>query len=818
MKWTKMARTAAWHVVWGGSLMAAATVQAGKHADTHGNEGYDTAAECDAAVNGGTAKFYQPFTQMPALKRAGEVDVKVQKLGELPGFSKGACDMGSGRRSNRDGVSGALVGKFIPFSPSMSVNVYFDAQGNAVRATMQQCDNNFRGDMPRPVGSVQTAAAPAATGSDCYAYVVTPAKFETKTEQVLKVPATKRYEPVPATFKTVSEQVLVTPEMKRQIPVAATYKEVSEQVLVRPESTREEPIEATFKTVTEQVMVKAESKRIEVVPGTFKTVTERVMVTPERKELRVIPAVYGEKEETVIDKPATTRVETIPATYKTQTDNVLVRAESIRYEPITIPLKTVTEQALLREASSRLVANKPTLKTVTEQVVVREASKRLVEVPAVYETVTERILVADGYKTWKRGRAYLGRAIDVRPLRGFVVGRDGKVDGAAVDMTGVSADNSRLDDDVMCLVEIPPAYDTVTRQVLKSAASVREEVVPAEYATVRRQVVDQQASTTTQEIPAQYQTVTRRVIDVDKLKADGYKFDDKGNIIATPTGERVLRAADVAGLGGSVAGAGSMVKTVAAGGKAGASAGKGAESGEEGYVREIRIPAEYRTVSLQVVDKPATVRTVEVPATYKTVKTTVVSKPATTEEIVIPAVYETVTRRVVDQAPTTKEIVIPATFKTVEKRVIDTPASSRKVPVPAVYETVKRRVVDVPASFREETIPAVYKTVSRQVIDQQASSREVEVPAQYETLSYRVKVAEGKLEQRAVLCETNATPNKIMEIQRALSAAGFDPGPIDGQLRALTMQAVNAYQQSKGLPVDGYLNLETVKSLGVTPN
>lgn len=798
--WKRMGRTAAWHVVWGGGLLAAAGVQAGKIADAHGNEGYDTAAECDAAVAAGTAKLYQPFTHMPPLKRDGEVEVKQMKLGELPGFSRGACDQGTGRRNNRDGVSGTLVGRYIPFSPEMSVNVYYDAQGHAVRATMQQCDNNFHGPLPRPVGQTPVAAAQG-SASECYAYVLVPARFETKTEQVLKVPATKRYEPVPGTFKTVSEQVLVSPEMKRQIPVPATYKEVSEQVLVRPESFREEPIEATFKTTTEQVLVKPESKRIEVIPGTFKTVTERVMVAPERKELKVIPAEYGEKEETVVDKPVSTRVETIPATYKAVTDNVLVRAESIRYEPIAIPLKIVTEQALLREGSSRLVANKSTLKTVTEQVLVREAGKRLVEVPATYETVTERIKVADSYRQWKRGRVYIGRAVDVRPLRGFVVGKDGKVDGAAVDLGGATADNTRLDDDVMCLVEIPAQYETLTRQVLKTPASVREEVVPAEYATVRRQVLDQEASTSSQDIPAQYQTVTRRVIDVEKLKAEGYKFDDKGNIVATPAGERVLRAS-----------------AVAAGAGASAAASKGAESGEEGYVREIKVPAEYRTVTVQVIDRPASVRTVEVPATFKTVKTTVVSKPARTEEVVIPAVYETVSRRVVDQAPTSKEIVIPAVYRTVEKRVVDTPASTRKVPVPAVYETVKRRVVDVPASFREEVIPAVYKTVSHQVVDVAASAREIEVPAQYETLSYRVKVADGKTEQRAVLCETNATPAKIMEIQRALSAAGFNPGPVNGELRAATMTAVNAYQQSKGLPVDGFLNLETVKSLGVTPN
>lgn len=779
----------------GSSVLLATTAHAAKINDSHGNEAYDTAAECDAAVLAGTARFYQPYTQQPPLKRPGEADVKATKLGDLPGYAKGACDQGVGRRGNRDGVNAALIGRWVPFGPDMPINLYSDATGRAVRATMQQCDNNFKGDFPRPVGEQLLAAS-----SDCYAYVLIPARFETRSEQVLEIAATKRQEPVPATFKTVSEQVLVTPEIRRQIPIPATYKEVSEQVLVRPESFREEPVPATFKTVTERVMIKPEGKRVEVVPGTFKTVTERVMVTPERKELKVVPAEYAEKEEVVIDKPATTRVETVPATYKTLTDNVLVKAESLRYEPIAIPLKTVSEQVLLREASARLVASKSTLKTVTEQVVVREASKRLVEVPAVYKTVVDRFEIVPAYKTWKRGRAYVGRALDVRPLRGFVVGKDGKVDGATVDLAASSADNTRLDDDVMCLVEVPAQYETVTRQVLETPASVREEVVPAEYGTVRRQVLDQQASTSSQDIPAQYQTVTHRVIDIDKLKADGFKFDDKGNIIATPTGERVLRASAVG------AGASSTAKS------------GGAASGEEGYVREIKIPAEYRTVTVQVVDKPATVRTVEVPATSKAVRRTVVVKPATTEEVVIPAVYETVTRRVVDQAPSTRDIAIPAEYTTVTKRVVDTPATTRKIPVPAQYETVKRRVVDVPASVREEVTPAVFKTVSRQVIDVPASVRDVEIPAQYKTVTHRVKVSEGTTERRAVLCETNATPAKITEIQRALKAAGFDPGPLNGELRAATMSAVNAFQQAKGLPVDGYLNLDTVKALGVAPN
>jgi peptidoglycan hydrolase-like protein with peptidoglycan-binding domain len=139
------------------------------------------------------------------------------------------------------------------------------------------------------------------------------------------------------------------------------------------------------------------------------------------------------------------------------------------------------------------------------------------------------------------------------------------------------------------------------------------------------------------------------------------------------------------------------------------------------------------------------------------------------------------------------------------------------IPVAAQYNTVSSRVIDREASLREETVPAVYKTVTRQVVDVAASTREIDVPAQYQNLSSSMKVSEASEQWRSILCETNATPSKIVEIQQALSKAGYNPGPMDGVIRAQTMSAVNGYQTAKGLPVDAYLNLETVKSLGVSP-
>lgn len=140
---------------------------AAKVTDRFGNEGYDTAEECDAAVRAGKARFYRPHTQQRPLLREGEASVKTMTLGELTipkqivtnklygaaNYNLGACDIGAPHSLGRDGVSGPLQGKFVPFSPTMQVNVYMDKAGNPLRVTMKQCDNWFGYHFPRPVAA-----------------------------------------------------------------------------------------------------------------------------------------------------------------------------------------------------------------------------------------------------------------------------------------------------------------------------------------------------------------------------------------------------------------------------------------------------------------------------------------------------------------------------------------------------------------------------------------------------------------------------------------------------------------------------------------
>ena len=147
--------------------MFASSANAAITTDSHGNVGYDSYEECVTAVKDGSAKFYTPYTYQNPKRQAGEATVKKMRLSEVmipqtvvnannltaSDYSAGACDLGVGQSNGRYGVSGALVGKYVPIAADMPVNVYMDKAGNPVRLSMQQCDNHFGAKFPTPIMS-----------------------------------------------------------------------------------------------------------------------------------------------------------------------------------------------------------------------------------------------------------------------------------------------------------------------------------------------------------------------------------------------------------------------------------------------------------------------------------------------------------------------------------------------------------------------------------------------------------------------------------------------------------------------------------------
>ena len=74
---------------------------------------------------------------------------------------------------------------------------------------------------------------------------------------------------------------------------------------------------------------------------------------------------------------------------------------------------------------------------------------------------------------------------------------------------------------------------------------------------------------------------------------------------------------------------------------------------------------------------------------------------------------------------------------------------------------------------------------------------------------------QGRGEIRAAwpLDEKPLSRSQRIELQDALSAKGFNPGPSDGIIGANTRKAVRAFQQSLGWPADGYPTLQLLQKL-----
>ncbi|MEM8983317.1 MAG: peptidoglycan-binding domain-containing protein [Pseudomonadota bacterium] len=171
-----------------------------------------------------------------------------------------------------------------------------------------------------------------------------------------------------------------------------------------------------------------------------------------------------------------------PAQYKVSEETVLAKEASERVEIIPAQYETVAERVLMKEASTRLEVVPARYETVEERVLVQPETTRIEKVPATYRNVSEQVLVTPARKEWKRG-----------PASSFAAG---VVDSRTTD-TG----------EIMCLVEVPAVYKTVTRRVVDAPATTREITIPAVYKTVKKQVLATPATTREVVIPAEYGTV-----------------------------------------------------------------------------------------------------------------------------------------------------------------------------------------------------------------------------------------------------------------------------------------------------------------------
>lgn len=166
----------------------------------------------------------------------------------------------------------------------------------------------------------------------------------------------------------------------------------------------------------------------------------------------------------------------IPATYRTISKEVVKSRASKQIEVIPATYETVTQEVLVKEAGETVSTIPAVYDWVEGEVLVKAESTKMKSYPAEYGTESEQILVKPAYTTWKKGRG---------PIE--------KVDGS----TG----------EIMCLVEVPAEYKTITSQVVTQPARTETIVIPAVYKTVKKKVMVTPPQVVRNPIPAEYKTI-----------------------------------------------------------------------------------------------------------------------------------------------------------------------------------------------------------------------------------------------------------------------------------------------------------------------
>ncbi len=226
---------------------------------------------------------------------------------------------------------------------------------------------------------------PNAQPGKCYARVLTPAKYEVRTEKVLASEASEKVRVIPAKYGFKTEKLLVKEASTRIIPVAATYKTVTEKILVAPAT-----------------------ERIVTVPATYGKVTEKILVAPEmtgwKKGNRAKNANVCSTGDCEQVRGATGEVMclvTTPAQYRTVTKKVVKTQATTRAIPVPAVYKTVTKKVVATPATTKSVPVPAAYKTVKVKTIVAPASTKATPIPAVYKTVTKKVKVSDSVLTWK---------------------------------------------------------------------------------------------------------------------------------------------------------------------------------------------------------------------------------------------------------------------------------------------------------------------------------------------------------------------------------------------------------------------------------
>lgn len=205
------------------------------------------------------------------------------------------------------------------------------------------------------------------------------------------------------------------------------------------------------------------------VDAVYRPVSKKVLVSERSEKVVIKPAVYKTVTEKVLLSPATQKVIILDANGR----------------PLTG--KNKPKLRLRDDGSLEIVPNSYQLKT--RRIKVQDARTEYKKVAATYRTEKQKILIKPARTVWKTD--------------------DGKIFGLRNAAQAVKINQET--GSVMCLVEEPAVYKTVSKKIVVTPASTRKIEIPPKYKTVKVNDVDQLTIKTVR-VPAKYQTVTKKVI------------------------------------------------------------------------------------------------------------------------------------------------------------------------------------------------------------------------------------------------------------------------------------------------------------------
>jgi len=337
-----------------------------------------------------------------------------------------------------------------------------------------------------------------------------------------------------------------------------------------------------FEITTEEVVIQEASERIETIEARYQTATKTVAVKDAVEELTISEAVFDTKTEQVLvraaedrwtstvgDQSFPTGPDALEQIARSGVDLESVATGSCFTEYyIEAQYETQITQVLVREAGESITIVPAVFETVTEDIEVKAATTQVVDVPAVYRAETESVLVEPSRNVWQS--------------------------------CGLVERSDSTAGEVMCLVNVPERFETLTKTVLDTPATTKTVTIPAVTKTIEVQRLVEPAKEMREELPAEYKTVSKRVKTADAtffwLAKDAAVESN-----ARATGRVVC------------------------------------------YDQQ---PAEFATVEKQVLVEPASTVSVAVPEVFESIEVQELVAPANERRIEIPARTRMVTSRV----------------------------------------------------------------------------------------------------------------------------------------------------------------------------